>query len=436
MRIIAMALAAGLAAAAASAQSNRIDGLRPDAPELAAPGPHPVGVTTLELVHPGQIDIAAVKPGEALPVHDRRLTVEVWYPAEMAAVPDAGAYQGVLLRDGVTRVTLRGRALRDAPALRGTAWPLVILSHGYPGNRFLMSHLGENLATKGYVVAAIDHRDSTYDDRGPFGSTLVNRPLDTAFVRAELERLSDGPDGLLAGIVDAGRAAIIGYSMGGYGALIAAGAGVTELATTFAWGAPEGTLRRHMAGSETLAALRDPRFRAFVAIAPWGMERGFWDAAGLAGIDRPVFFIAGSVDDISGYERGVRALWAGAVNADRWLLTFEGANHNTAAPIPAPAEAWAPSPHLPFVPFDHYADPVWDTLRMNNIAQHFVTAFLDLTLKGEAEKAAYLDLVPRSGDGVWAMDEAGRPKPEHSYWKGFQNRTAAALRLERLRPGE
>ena len=27
-----------------------------------------------------------------------------------------------------------------------------------------MSHLGENLASKGYVVVSIDHPESTYDD--------------------------------------------------------------------------------------------------------------------------------------------------------------------------------------------------------------------------------------------------------------------------------
>ncbi|MEZ5791978.1 MAG: hypothetical protein R3D34_14760 [Nitratireductor sp.] len=77
-----------------------------------------------------------------------------------------------------------GRALVQAP-LRGPSggYPLVVISHGYPGNRFLMSHLAENLATKGFVVAAIDHRDSTYDDPAylsgnGFGSTLVNRSLD------------------------------------------------------------------------------------------------------------------------------------------------------------------------------------------------------------------------------------------------------------------
>ncbi|MEZ5791977.1 MAG: hypothetical protein R3D34_14755 [Nitratireductor sp.] len=40
---------------------------------------------------------------------------------------------------------------------------------------------------------------------------------------------------------------------------------------------------------------------------------------------------------------------------------------------------------LDFVPFEHYADPVWDTVRMNNIAQHYATAFFSLHLKHESE---------------------------------------------------
>jgi predicted dienelactone hydrolase len=54
----------------------------------------------------------------------------------------------------------------------------VIISHGYPGNRFLMSHIGENLASKGFVCVSIDHKDSTYDDQKAFASTLYNRPFD------------------------------------------------------------------------------------------------------------------------------------------------------------------------------------------------------------------------------------------------------------------
>ena len=62
----------------------------------------------------------------------------------------------------------------------------MIISHGYPGNRYLMSHLGENLASKGFVTVSIDHKDSTYDDQKAFASTLYNRPFDQLFVLNEI----------------------------------------------------------------------------------------------------------------------------------------------------------------------------------------------------------------------------------------------------------
>ncbi|MEB0292681.1 hypothetical protein QN351_19495, partial [Cryobacterium sp. 10C2] len=87
-----------------------------------------------------------------------------------------------VLRDGKTAVSLSGQAVRDAsPDKAHGPYPLVIVSHGYPGNRFLLSHLTENLASKGYVVVAIDHTDSTYEDMQAFSSTLLNRSLDQLF---------------------------------------------------------------------------------------------------------------------------------------------------------------------------------------------------------------------------------------------------------------
>ncbi len=98
--------------------------------------------------------------------------------------------------------------------------------------------------------------------------------------------------------------------------------------------------------------------------------------------------------------------------------------------MPAPEESWAVSETLGWAPFEHYADPVWDTVRMNNIAQHFVTAFLDLHLEGDAEKARYLDLVEVAEDGIWSVAEDGAEKPDHTYWAGFPDRSAKMLRLE------
>jgi predicted dienelactone hydrolase len=439
-RILAAALALGLstpfAINQAMPQDNRIDAVRPDAPELAPYGAAEIGVRTIDLVNKDQIDIVKVEAGKDHPRYDRPLKVEVWYPAELSPSAQPRTYEGVILRDGETKVTLYGKALRDAePKAAENPYPLVIISHGYPGNRFLLSHLAENLASKGYVVASIDHKDSTYDDQGKFGSTLVNRPLDQKFVLNEIERLAAEDDNFLKGIVDADKAAIVGYSMGGYGAVISAGAGVTETAVGYEWGAPDKTLAVNQAGSETHNALPDERVKAIVAFAPWGMERGFWDEDGLAKIQKPIFYVAGSVDDVSGYENGVKKIYEGTINADTYLLTFENANHNAAAPMPAPAESWAKSEKLGWAPFDHYADPVWDTIRMNNIAQHFVTAFLGKYLKEDEAMEAYLDVVPEAANGVYAANEDGTFKPEHTYWKGFPDRTAKGLTLSHRMAG-
>jgi len=310
-----------------------------------------------------------------------------------------------------------------------TPYPLVLISHGYPGNRFLMSHLAENLASKGYVVASIDHTDSTYRTQAAFGSTLVNRSLDQLFVLEELAgRAAEGAE--FAGLYDAGNTGIIGYSMGGYGAIITAGGGVTQASVDYSWGGPHGTLGIHLAGSDTHNALPDPRVKTAVAIGPWGMNTGFWDAAGLAGVQIPMLYIAGSQDDTSLYETGVRAIWENTSGVEAALLTYMNAGHNAAATMPAPAESFYFNADKGFDISEHYTDPVWNTVRMNNIAQHFVTAWLDRHLKGDAEAASHLELVANSNDGVWSMNEDGTQKEDHSYWKGFAKGTAKGLMYE------
>ena len=416
---------------------NRIDTQLPSAPELAAYGDLPVGVRQMEMVNPGQINILAIdpaadKPAE-MPMYDRPLTVEVWYPAAEGASGDTGLK--AFLRDGTTEVTLQGRAMRDAPAASpDSPYPLVLISHGYPGNRFLLSHLAENIASKGYVVASIDHTDSTYRTQAAFGSTLVNRSLDQLFVLEQMAQM--GAEGAeMAGLYDADNTGLIGYSMGGYGAVITTGGGVTEASVAYPWGGPHGTLGIHQAGSDTHNALPDPRIRTAVAFGPWGMNTGFWDAEGLAGIKVPFMFVAGSEDDVSLYENGVRAMWEGASAVERVLVTYVNGGHNSGAPMPAPAESYYFSEDKGFNISEHYTDPVWDTARMNNIAQHFVTAWLDMQLK-EGKHGDYLDLMTNANDGVWSMNEDGTPKEDHSYWKGFAQGTAKGLMYEVLTPSD
>lgn len=415
-------------------QTNRIDAVSPFAPELAAYGSTPVGVRTVNAVDRQRVDVVHTTPGGPTARYDRPLTFEVWYPATASSQAQAGGTYRTTTVDPARTVVLSGRAVRDAaPAATGGPYPLVVLSHGYPGNRMLMSHLGENLASKGYVVASIDHTDSTYPEVKSFPSTLYNRAIDQRFTIDEMARLgAAGSRDALAGLVDASRTVVLGYSMGGYGVVNLVGGGYRREAASFRGAPPNELLLDRAAGTPAYDSARDPRVKAAVAIGPWGMQAGYWDAAGLAGIDVPMLFVAGSVDSVSGYEKGTRAIFEGAVHSNRYLLTFQGANHNAAAPMPAPAEAYAYSDALKAYPFEHYADAVWDTVRMNNVLQHFVTAWVDLHLKNDRAKQAFFDVVPNGRDAVWAVAPDSTPQPAHTYWKGFKRGTATGLTLEHL----
>jgi predicted dienelactone hydrolase len=408
-RLIAVAFALIAFAGVAFAQTNRIDTVTPSAPELAAYGAYAIGVRTLQATDRNRPDVLNTKEGGPTARYDRTLTLEVWYPAALAAGQKPGGDYRAVTRDPAISATLHGRAVRDAMPLTGEPpFPLVIISHGYPGNRYLMSHLAENLASKGFVTVSIDHKESTYDDQKPFASTLYNRPFDQLFVLNEMERLGKpGSGSFLAGRVDASHAGIVGYSMGGYGVVNVIGGGYSKASETLSGAPPNKMLAERGADNPEYRKTIDSRIKAAIAIAPWGMAGGFWDPEGLKGIATPVLFVAGSADDVAGYEKGTKAIYEAAVNADRYLLTFINANHNSPAPIPAPAETYGPAEPGKPAAFAHYADAVWDTVRMNNILDHFATAYFDLYLKADREKLAYFD-----------------------GWKGFKRGTTVGLTLE------
>jgi predicted dienelactone hydrolase len=405
-----------LAATSLLAQDNRIDRVTPAAPELASYGKYDIGVRTITATDRNRPDILNTTPGGPTARYDRTLTLEVWYPARLAAGQKPGGDYRAITRDPSVVVTLHGKAVRDAaPLASDGVFPLVIVSHGWPGNRFLMSHLCENLASKGFVIVAIDHKDSTYDDQKALGSTLYNRAFDQLFVLNEIARLGRPDSGsFLSRIVDATRTGVVGYSMGGYGVVNVIGGGYSTASETFGQSPPNRLLAERGAGNPEYQKSMDSRIKAVIAVAPWGMQTGFWDSEGLKGIRTPVFFVAGSADDVAGYEKGTKAIYQSAVNADRYLLTFVNANHNAGAPIPAPIETYEYSNTLQSFPFVHYADAVWDTTRMNNIFDHFATAWFTLHLKNQPEMQEYLD----------------------SSWKGFKRGTSVGLILEHAAPAK
>ena len=102
------------AASSVFAQDNHVDTIRPDAPTLAPYGSYSIGVKTLQFINPGQLDIVKAKAGETIPIYNRPLTVEVWYPAIAGTGQTAiTAYHNIFTRDGKTLVDLYGKAVRS-----------------------------------------------------------------------------------------------------------------------------------------------------------------------------------------------------------------------------------------------------------------------------------------------------------------------------------
>lgn len=440
MRLMSLVLALVLAAPLAARAETLAD-----APALAAPGAYAVGVRTLTLTNPNQPDLLAsdLATGQ-IARRDRVLPVTVWYPA---AKPKAGAATVRYTQPGPTPAAppvfyRTGGAYPDATPVRGQHFPLVVLSHGYRNWATSFADLAENLASKGYVVASIEHRDlepkTLKIPQLSFGTVLITRVADQRFVIAELaRRAGEGP---LKDVYDPDDIALVGYSMGGFGALTTMGAGLDPDGPLYKL-APFDLLKPFTTQDPAFAAGLPKGVKAVVALAPWGGAPPLraWSAKGLAAVTVPTLFVVGDQDDVSGYDPGVAWLYANLVGADRRMLVYENARHNIAL------DGVTASQVNSFEAIERHEEPVWRRDRILAVNRHVITAFLDQRLKGDAAHGAYL-AVPtvRASDGAWPLapgvsvgdrlagpDDAGTAK----YWPGFQRRWALGLRLLHAAPG-
>ena len=403
-----------------------------DAPELARLGEFAVGVRTVALIQRNQEDVLAFDPANSsFPKGSRALTVDLWYPAAPASGAQRETYTASfpsIPPAAPATFTVPGIAVRDAqPA--GKGYPLVVISHGYSNSPAAMTWLTENLASKGYVVAAIRHDDPPITDSARFAQLLVRRPLDIAFVTQSLKSILAREH-----LVDPARVALIGYSMGGYGVLTAAGAGLDPTSPMAAM-VPGGLLLRYARGGSRRDDMMAKGLRAVVAISPaGGGSLGAWGAEGLRSLDTPLLIIAGDADRTLDYATGARAIFDKATGTNRYLLTFKECGHSIGlnpAPETMRARLWDQ---------DWFEDPVWRKDRVNAISAHFISAFLDRYVKDDASRDAYLNVpTPESAAGTWPSPN---PYPYDTYspgangvsvWKGFQRDHAAGLELIRAK---
>lgn len=208
-RALAAATSLALVAACSGGGGDEVTSTSTD-PVTAArayvePGPHPVGVATLEL--------------------DADRAVEVWYPA-VDGTSGTVAYD---VRDFVP-ASIRGILTGDVPATYEVAgargadpaegtFPVVLFSHGFSGFRTQSSFLTAHLASWGVVVIAPDH--PSRDLRNVLGGTAggdVQESSADLLAALELVAADDG----LGPSLDLERIAALGHSAGGGTILLAA----------------------------------------------------------------------------------------------------------------------------------------------------------------------------------------------------------------------
>lgn len=431
-------------AAPVGAQIESPSPIAADAPELARRGALPVGMQTLTFIDPARADVLRPDSTGSFARGPRALPVTLWYPAVAAAknrqrmtYSMPAPFLGGRKSDPDLVLRFAGQAASDAMPAVGR-FPLVVLSHGYNNRAVGFSDLGENLASKGYVVIAIEHGDidpaTTKSPQASFLGVLVNRSADQRFVIAEVaRRAAKDRDGIFAH-VDAANMALAGYSMGGYGAIASAGAGYDPKAPLMAM-IPKDLLGDSMAFDTAPV----PGLKALVLFGPWGgaPTSRVWKPEALAQITAPTLIIDGDRDDIVDYANGTTWLFDEMTASDHYLLTYREARHNIAMNA-APA-----SVANDYLYIDKFDEPVWRKDRILAINAHLITAFLDWHLKGIADRAGYLNVpTPIADDGTWPLkpgeasgsNVAQSTGPTATYWRGFQRRWALGLELHHHKP--
>ncbi|HEX6906211.1 MAG TPA: choice-of-anchor D domain-containing protein [Terriglobales bacterium] len=312
-------------------------------------GPGKVGTRVMDLVDTGRDDPYLANGRK------RELLVRFWYPAsgaqgcQRAEYTSAAVWRYFSELKGVALPQVTTNSCWNAP-MSGGPHPVVVFTHGYTGTFTDYTFLFEDLASRGYVVASVDHTyeatavefpdgrlvksvlgsylaKSTKSDEKTLTLAVSVRLGDLKFVVNELERLNAGGNNPFAGELDMSRVALAGHSLGGLTAL--------------------------------LGVQQEPRFRAGVildGVLPEGVA---------VGTQTPVLVLSAGND---GWGANDCRLWNG-LSGPRMAVNLKGAEHVT------PSDA---------VWLARYAVKTGSMGPEKTIAavRNYVAAFLDTNLRG------------------------------------------------------
>ena len=269
---------------------------------------------------------------------ERTLGGIIWYPAE-----DSTGEKDQYIGPPNAPLFFAGRAAKDAtlaPAFN--KFPLIALSHGTGGSALQMAWLGNYLASRGYIVAAVNHP----------GNNAVTGYTTQGFIEG-WERAKDIStvigdmlaDPRFGSKIDPVRIGAAGFSYGGFTMMELAGA-TADVNRILAWcDEPKGACNppempdlmekfkaiKHQpdvqrALQHASDSYRDPRIRAVFAIAP-AVARAFTPAS-LQKIAIPVEIVAGTADSIAPPAENAQ-FFASNIRTARLTILPGGVGHYT-----------------------------------------------------------------------------------------------------------
>jgi dienelactone hydrolase len=244
----------------------------------------------------------------------RELLVRFWYPASLKQACEAADYTSPKTWNyfshllGIALPTVRTNSCLNAPVASGRH-PVVVFTHGYTGTFTDYTFLFEDLASRGFIVASVNHTYEATATEFPDGRFVTSRIgshfndtwrgddktlalasavrlQDLRFVLNQLQRINTRTGDPFARKLELSRIAIAGHSAGG----------------TIAFRAIE----------------QDPRFKAAVILD------GFSLSSQIGSTKKPVLLVrSGSGTDADGCEVSSR------LQGPRVFVNLNGAEHLT-----------------------------------------------------------------------------------------------------------
>jgi predicted dienelactone hydrolase len=218
--------------------------------------------------------------------------------------------------------------------------PVIVFSHGFGSVRTDLRYLAEHLASRGYVVAALEHPGSNETASKAVKKNknqlvapqeFLDRPRDVSFILDELEKLNQTANSPLQGKLATNNVMVVGYSFGGGTALALAGGElqIENLKQRCQQNLSTANLgeRVQCAGQalpEKTYQLRDARIKQAIALNP--TTSLMFGETGLTKVQIPTLILSSSADKITP-PLTEQVMGFAKIPSPKWLVGVVGASH-------------------------------------------------------------------------------------------------------------